>query len=113
MDVNATFWHIANVYFTYIRPHLWLITVQNMNTINPFFLRYHNKDITFINNIAIIAEVYFTRQCSLSHSLIVCASQDPRDMHHFCHSSLKPFDPHNMYKPCNPPEPKLSREEGG
>ena len=29
-------------------------------------------------------------------------------------SSLKPFDSHNnMHELCNPPEPRLSREEGG
>ena len=35
MDINATFWHTAKVYFTGTKSLLWLITVSNINTINP------------------------------------------------------------------------------
>ena len=39
MDINATFWHKAKVYFTFIKSLSWLITVPNtcMNKINQFF----------------------------------------------------------------------------
>ena len=31
MDINVTFWHRAQVYFTYIKSPLWLVTVPTMN----------------------------------------------------------------------------------
>ena len=37
IDLNATFWHRAMVYFMCIKSLLWLITVPNMNKINTFF----------------------------------------------------------------------------
>ena len=75
MDINATFWHIANVYFTWIKSipvdyQIWTKStnsflryrnntqnlrkillkfgiepnvIRNMNKIDPFLLRYHNK----------------------------------------------------------------------
>ena len=36
MDVNATFWHRAKVYFTCIKPLLGLIAIPNINKINTF-----------------------------------------------------------------------------
>ena len=40
-------------------------------------------------------------------------SRAPRDVTRLIHSCLEPFESHDMREPCNPPEPRLSREEGG
>ena len=36
-DINARFWHKAKVYFTCIKPLLWLIPIPNMNKITLLF----------------------------------------------------------------------------
>ena len=63
MDINATFWHRAKVYFACIKSLLWLLTVPNMNTINTFFLRYHKKHRICMKNIAIITQIWHRCKC--------------------------------------------------
>ena len=59
MDINATFWHIAKIYFTCIKPLLWLVALSNMNKINPFFSnKYH-----IMKNIVIITQMWHGAKC--------------------------------------------------
>ena len=58
MDIHATFWDIAKLYFTYIKFLLWLITVPNMNKINPFFFCDITTIIKFKKNIGIITQIW-------------------------------------------------------
>ena len=39
--------------------------------------------------------------------------RNPHDVTPNAHTFLKPFESHDMRESCNPPEPRLSREEGG
>ena len=59
MDINATFWHKAKVYFTCIRPLLWLISVPIMNKIIFFFSKIsqqtHKIDDKYCHNYSNLA----------------------------------------------------------
>ena len=69
MSINATLGHRAEVYFTCTKLLLWLITVSNINRINPFFSKISHQKKMY-ENIAIITRIWDTAKATL-HALAV------------------------------------------
>ena len=84
-------------------PHSFVIIAFSLK-----LLKDSSKSIVF--PFPHISHVYGEEQRTLN---IQCMSRAPRDVTQPTHTFLKPFDSHDMREPCNLPEPRLSREEGG
>ena len=63
MDINATFWHRATVYFTYFKTLLWL---PNMNNINPFFSEISQLIHQMYEKVALITQIWHRAKCYIT-----------------------------------------------
>ena len=77
IHVNATFWNRAKIYLTCIKHLFWLITIPNVNKINPLFSTILQQTHTILENIAVITQImhrakwYFTSTSKTCHMITV------------------------------------------